>query len=387
MPFGEEYMRVMPLYAAILLLMGCASDDASFSEPPTIDVSSDLWRGVDLSYVNELEDCGAKYSDDAGRVDPYEIMAGAGANVVRLRLWHAPDWTSYSTLQDVKRSIRRAKEQNMRVLLDFHYSDDWVHPGKQIIPAAWKDIKTDPELAQRVYDYTYSTLLELFNSDLLPDYVQIGNETNTEMLITEEVPEKTSINWARNVQFLNAGIKATRKISADLDKPIDIMLHIAQPENIEPWLDDAAKAGLSDFDIIGFSYYSKWSKMPFELMDQAIRRLVSKYSKDVVIVETSYAWTLNGNDAASNLLGGDSLIKGYPATRTGQREQLIDLTKSVVKNGGLGVVYWEPAWISSSCSTRWGKGSHWENAALFDFNGRLHKGADFLNYDYLNSLD
>lgn len=380
-------MRLVPLYAAILLFMGCASDNASFPELPTIDVPSKLWRGVDLSYVNELEDCGAQYSDDAGRTDPYAIMAGAGANVVRLRLWHTPDWTSYSTLQDVKRSIRRAKEQNMRVLLDFHYSDDWVHPGKQIIPAAWKDAKTDLELAQRVYDYTYSTLLELFKEELLPDYVQIGNETNTEMLIAEEVPEGTSINWERNVRFLNAGIKATRKISTDLDKPIDIMLHIAQPENIEPWLDDAAKAGLSDFDIIGFSYYSKWSKMPFNLMDQAINRLVTKYSKDVVIVETSYAWTLNSNDAASNLLGGDSLIDDYPATRSGQRKQMIDLTKSVVRNGGLGVVYWEPAWISSSCSTRWGKGSHWENAALFDFNGRLHKGADFLNYDYSNSSD
>ena len=350
--------------------------------------AQDIWRGVDLSYVNELEDCGAVYRYEGEVADPYAIFAGKGANLVRLRLWHTPDWTEYSTLPDVTRSIRRAKQHDMAVLLDFHYSDDWADPGNQIIPAAWRTAKTTEELAQRLYDYTYETLMTLDEQGLLPEYVQVGNEINTEMLLTEEIAEHTPINWERNVVLLNAGISAVRQVSDDSGKTIGLMLHVAQPENVGPWVDAAAEAGILDFDIIGVSYYAKWSKMPFNLVEEAIRRLHHRYGKDVVVVETAYPWTLRYNDQAHNILGADSLIDGYPATQDGQRRLLIDLTSAVLRGGGLGVVYWEPAWVSSGCKTRWGQGSHWENASLFDFRHvNLHKGADFLSHDYSNEVE
>ena len=134
----------------------------------------DTWRGVDLSYVNEMEDCGAVYRYEDEAADPYAIFAATGANLVRLRLWHDPDWTEYGTLVDVTRSIRRARQHEMAVLLDFHYSDDWADPGNQIIPAAWRDAKTTEELAQRLYDYTYVTLMALDEQGLLPEYVQVA---------------------------------------------------------------------------------------------------------------------------------------------------------------------------------------------------------------------
>jgi arabinogalactan endo-1,4-beta-galactosidase len=56
---------------------------------------------------------------------------------VRLRLWNDPSWTNYSTEADVTRSSERAMRAGMKVLLDFHYSDDWADPQKQTIPAAW----------------------------------------------------------------------------------------------------------------------------------------------------------------------------------------------------------------------------------------------------------
>ena len=349
--------------------------------------AQDVWRGVDLSYVNEMEDCGAVYRHEGEAADPYLIFASKGANIVRLRLWHEPDWTEYSTLADVTRSIRRARQHEMAVLLDLHYSDDWADPGNQIIPAAWRATKTTEELAQLLHYYTYETLMTLDGQGLLPDYVQIGNEINTELLLSEEVPEHTPINWERNVVLLNAGISAVRQASEDSGKAIGLMLHVAQPENIGPWVDAAAEAGILDFDILGLSYYTKWSKMPFSLMEEAIRRLHQRYGKDVVIVEIAYPWTLRYNDQAHNILGVDSLIDGYPATQDGQRRMLIDLMRAVLRGGGLGVVYWEPAWVSTRCRTRWGQGSHWENAALFDFYpGNLHQGADFLGYDYSNEV-
>ena len=347
--------------------------------------AKDVWRGVDLSYVNEMEDCGAVYRYDGDVADPYAIFAHKGANIVRLRLWHDPDWTEYGTLADVTRSIRRARQHEMAVLLDFHYSDDWADPGNQIIPSAWRATESVEELAQLLHDYTYETLMTLDAQGLLPEYVQVGNEINTELLVEEEVPEHTPIDWKRNVVLLNAGMSAVRRVSDNSGKKIGVMLHVAQPENVGPWVDAAVDAGILNFDILGLSYYAKWSKMPFNVMEEAIRRLHQRYGKDVVVVETAYPWTLRYNDQAHNILGADSLIDGYPATIDGQRRMLIDLMDAVLRGGGLGVVYWEPAWVSTRCKTRWGRGSHWENATLFDFHpGNLHQGADFLSHDYSN---
>lgn len=213
--------------------------------------------------------------------------------------------------------------------------------------------------------------------------MQVGNEINTEILLEKAVPEDTKINWDRNVQLLNAGISAVRDFSADVDVAPQVMMHIAQPEYVEPWFDDAIAAGLLNVDIIGVSYYPKWSVTLFSGTKAQIRHFKTKFEKDVVIVETAYPWTLESNDAAANILGEDSLIADYPATVDGQRRFMIDLMQAVVDGGGLGVVYWEPAWISSDCKTRWGQGSHWENAALFDLkNAELHEGSDFLGHTY-----
>lgn len=370
-------MTVSTRIAVTLMTVGLVSFSGNALSSATTSGNAESWRGVDLSYVNEIEACGAKYRDRSGVRDPYAILADAGANIVRLRLWHSPKWTNYSTLADVKLSIRRAKANKMKVLLDFHYSDDWVHPGKQIAPAAWAG-QSDKELAASLGEYTKSVLRSLDEEGLLPEFVQVGNETNTDMLIDKEVAENAPINWARNILFFKAGVTAVKTVAHQTGKPIGVMLHIAQPENVEPWFDAAAAAGLPDFDIIGLSYYEKWSTTPLAAIGPKVARLRAKYGKDVVIVETSYPWTLKSNDQAGNLLGQDSVSPGYPATEVGQQRYLSQLMRSVTDNGGLGIVYWEPAWISSSCKTRWGQGSHWENATLFDFRGRLLPGAKFL---------
>ena len=90
-----------------------------------------------------------------------------------------------------------------------------------------------------------------------------------------------------------------------------------------------------------------------------------------------------GEDDAPNLLGPDTLIPDYPATPAGQRKYLIDVTQTVVDSGGVGTVYWEPAWIATKFKTRWGTGSNWENAAWFDLNTHEALPAfEFLRYDY-----
>jgi arabinogalactan endo-1,4-beta-galactosidase len=339
------------------------------------------FAGVDLSYVNEIEACGAQYRLGGKLRDPYELFAERGANLVRLRLWNNPDWTNYSTEADVTRSIERAKQAGMEVLLDFHYSDDWADPQKQTIPAAWAaDIDDADRLATRVYEYTRDVLARLNARGLLPYMVQVGNEINTQMLRPADT-KGLPIDWSRNAKILNAGIRAVREARAADGATPKVMLHVAQPENVEPWFAAAAEAGVRDFDYIGVSYYPKWSAFDMQQAKTALAAIKQRFKADIIVVEVSYPWTLrDAGDKAPNILGEDSLLRGYPATPSGQQRFMNDVVRMTLDAGGVGVVYWEPAWVSTKCPTRWGIGSHWENATLFDFRkgNELTPAADFL---------
>lgn len=355
-----------------------------FVQPSRAATSATFYRGVDLSYVNEMEDCGAVYRVKGEARDPYQIFAEYGATLVRLRLWHNPTWTQYSTLDDVIRAMKQVKALGLQTLLDFHYSDTWADPSKQIIPAAWAKITDQEELGQALYDYTYDTLLKLDSLGLMPELVQVGNEINSEILRAENATGYP-INWERNAFLLNTAIRAVRDAAAKAGSPIRVMLHIAQPEKVEGWLLAATEAGVTDFDIIGVSYYTAYSNHTLKTVGNVIRKLASRFGKDVLIAETAYPWTFDSaGDSAGNIVNKDSLEQGYPATPDGQRQFMIDLMQTVLANGGLGVVYWEPAWVSTTCKTLWGQGSHWENATFFDFhNGNeVMSGIEFLQHAY-----
>jgi arabinogalactan endo-1,4-beta-galactosidase len=216
-----------------------------------------FYKGVDLSYVNQMEDHGAVYSEGGVAKDPYQIMHDHGANLVRIRLWHTPDWTDYSgtvneysNFQDVKKSIARAKAAGMQVLLDFHYSDTWADPSHQRRPEAWDDAKNLKALTDRLYNYTYRTLRDLDSVGLMPEMVQIGNETNGNMCLAEG-ESLEPVNFRRQAKLLNAGIQATKDAGAAGAFTPKTVIHIANPAHIMHWFTDAEQAGLTGYDIIG----------------------------------------------------------------------------------------------------------------------------------------
>lgn len=360
---------------ALALLLATAALAASSSAAPAAVRAQaprmPFYRGADLSYVNEMQDCGAVYRVHGRPEDPFHIFATHGTNLVRVRLWMDPDWTRYSTLRDVERTIARARREHMQVLLDFHYSDTWADGDKQVAPRVWAGVTDPARLAGMLYQYTYDVLRQLDAKGLMPEMVQVGNETNTALVGSRK---GDPIDWQRNALLFNAGITAARDAGARSSIHPRVMLHIAQPENAEPWFAAATAAGVRGYDQIGLSYYAKWSTRTIAQLGETIRRLRATYGKDVMVVETAYPWTLENADSMPNLLGGDAIVAGYPATPEGQARYLVDLTQAVVDAGGNGVVYWEPAWVSTTCRTPWGRGSGWDNATFFDF----HRGNELL---------
>ena len=372
-------MHYKLLYIFILII-SCSSNESSVPiQNENLNNSPNFYFGADLSYLNEMEDCGAVFKDLNNKIkDPYKIFSEAGANIVRVRLWHNPDWTKYSNYEDVKKTISRAKSEGMYVLLDFHYSDTWTDPSKQKIPSAWEsEINNTEALGELLYNYTYEILDKLVKADLLPEMVQIGNEINPMILQEDEL--KWPIDWERNSYLINKGIKAVRDISKELSTDIEVMLHIAQPENGLWWFEQATQNGVTDFDWIGLSYYPLWSDYTLDDVSTAFSTLINTYKKHLMVVETAYPFTLENADNANNILGSDALISGYPATQQGQLDYLNKLYQVIEASGGEGLIYWEPSWVSTTCSTLWAQGSHWDNATLFDHENKATMGMQFYN--------
>ncbi|MEG3176568.1 glycosyl hydrolase 53 family protein [Sphingomonas sp. RB3P16] len=364
-------MRRFLTFAAATLLGGTAVHAAA---------PHPFYLGADLSYVNEMEDCGAVYRAAGQPIDPFALLKAKGGNIVRVRIWNDAKWTKYSDYADVLKTIRRAHGAGLQVLLDFHYSDDWADGDKQIAPAAWAKLLSDDQ-AKALYAYTRDILGRLATAGQFPELVQVGNETNPELM--GGVKDRP-IDWTRNALLINSGVKAVRDAGKAAGKAPRVMLHIAQPEHVLPWFDAATAAGVRDYDIIGVSYYSKWSTRSIAQLGETIATARKRYAADVMVVETAYPFTEDNADASPNLLGADSLVKGYPATPAGQLHYLETLTQQVADSGGSGVVYWEPAWVSTRCRTRWGTGSNWENAAWFDYKRHEALPAlDFLSRRYL----
>ncbi|MFT7029718.1 MAG: arabinogalactan endo-1,4-beta-galactosidase [Marinoscillum sp.] len=354
--------------------------------------SQQFYKGVDLSYVNELEDCGTSYFDESGnQTDAYDLFNAKGANLVRLRLWHNPTWTNYSNLADIKKSIVRAKEKGLEVLLDFHYSDFWTDPGRNWRPAAWEGIDDDKILGDSLYQYTMRTLQSLYRDNLLPEILQIGNETNGNILIKMgsanidgSSPGLYPINWQRQSMLFNRALDAVDDFEASTQTDLKTVLHVAEPNSIDSWFSSASQNDLTNFDIIGISYYPQYHDFDVREVGEKVAEIKSKFQKEVMIVEIGYPWTTQSSgDAANNILGAGSKLATYDSfSPTVQAEFLTELSWLVKENGGMGVIYWEPAWVSSSCKTYWGTGSHYENATFFDFDNMMHEGANFLSYDY-----
>ena len=344
--------------------------------------------GADLSYVNQVQDYGGIFKDSGVSKDPFTILKNHGANIVRVRLWHNPQWLAplnggklYSDLYDVQRTMQRAKSAGMAVSLDLHYSDTWADPDHQSMPAAWAALSL-AILKDSVYNYTLAVLNYFKSKNLTPEMIQVGNETNQGMLWP--VGKTSGNNFSSFCELLKSGIKAVRDFSVTSAIKPQIILHVAQLQNADYWTANVITAGgVTDFDILGLSHYAKWGTInAMADIRTTINRLKTTYGKKIMIVETAYPFTTLNADSYNNIISSDGYVSGYPINPEGQYQYMKDLTQAVISGGGTGIMYWEPGWISSSLHDQWGTGSSWENCTFFDFGSNGLPVMDYMTYPY-----
>jgi arabinogalactan endo-1,4-beta-galactosidase len=181
---------------------------------------------------------------------------------------------------------------------------------------------------------------------------------------------------------VNSAISAVRDATQTSTIKTKTILHIADPNNVEWWFEnmtDATKGNVQDFDLMGISYYPIWhTTVGIEQISENIERFRNKFGKPVMILETAYPWTKDHGDEYNNVFGSQTPLNGYPFTRKGQYDIMVKLAREVYEGGGQGIIYWEPAWISSEMKDLWGTGSSWENCTFFDFDGNVIEGIDFM---------
>jgi len=333
--------------------------------------SLDFIRGVDLSELLEIEANYGVYKENGNVEDAIQIFKDHNINFVRLRLWHTPSGGN-DNLEKTLSMASRIKALGLNFLLDFHYSDTWADPGHQTKPINWQNLSFQ-ELKDSIYQYSHNVITALKNQNALPDMVQIGNEITCGILWNDgRVCDQfnTPQQWTQLAGLINEGIRGVNE-SLGTDDSVKIMIHIDRggDNNGSQWFLDHLLAENVKFDFIGLSYYPWWqgtlSDLEFNVND-----LAQRYSKEIIIVETAYPWTLDWYDNTQNIVGEQGqLLPGYPATVEGQENflnDLIELVQNIPDNKGKGLFYWAPEWISVPSL-----GSPWENVTLFDFTGEL----------------
>ena len=327
-------------------LVGCGKAEPSFI------------LGMDASCVPALEAGGVRYYNREGKTqDVFQILAEAGVNYIRVRVWNDPydeNGNGYGggncDLQNALEIGKRATQYGMKLLVDFHYSDFWADPGKQKAPKAWQEMNAQ-EKADALYTFTCDSLEQLKKAGVDVGMVQIGNETNNGLA--------GETRWEDMAELFSAGAKAVREILPDAL----VAVHFTNPEKAGAYAYYAGQLAQYevDYDVFASSYYPQWHGS-LENLQNVLKKINETYGKQVLVAETSHPYTAQDLDFHGNTVNADT-VTPYPKTPEGQGAWVRDVANAVLEIGGMGVFYWEGTWIGAGGST------YEENQALWEAYG------------------
>ena len=334
----------------------------------TAAVSTDAVRvaGGDLSLVPAYEKVGDQWLNADGAVidDMVSFVKNTcGWNAVRVRLFVEPgNDNDPATCQDidyVSALGKRVKDEGMYFLLDIHYSDTWADVSKQAMPASWgmSASTATATVADKVYAYTKESLQALVAAGATPDFVQVGNEVSYGMLwdnctysgltvnmnsssnrcYPAQSYDNNSAAWQRFATLLANGAKAVREVCPKAK----IVLHSERtsvPTATRNFYQYIERAGFTDYDIIGLSYYPIWHGS-LETLQSTLNILVSNFpNKEIQIVETGYY-----NTTACASSSDKDFSSTWAYSPEGQAAFLTDLIATLHDCDNVtGLYYWQP---------------------------------------------
>lgn len=352
-------------------------------------------KGVDISSIIAIEKAGVKfYNENGAEQDIFKTLADNGVNYIRVRVWNEP-WDSggnsygggNNDLNVASEIGKRASKYGLKLLVDIQYSDFWADPGKQTRPKYWQQHDHDT-LKYEIYRYTKWVLETITENGGKIGMVQIGNETNCFFCGEKDM--------YKICDLFASGNKAVR----EFDPTILIAHHFADPASgYYDWYAQVMNECKLDYDVFATSYYPYWHGTT-ENLTSVLKSIADKYGKYVMVAETAYPYTNEDGDTFGNAVTASSsgVDLRYDISVDGQAQCLTDVFQAVANVGakGIGVFYWEPAWLGvkdisweeqhklwTTYGSGWATdyaaeydksadgagGSSYDNQALFDFGG------------------
>ena len=300
-----------------------------------------LKNGIDISWLPNVEAAGGKFFNASGKqIDAIVLMKEMGITVGRIRVWVNPKDDGATVAKAIKLA-KRLKAQGLETCIDFHFSDTWADPAHQTIPKNWSS-SSIIQLKVDVHNYLSQMLNEFIAEKTQPQWVQLGNEVSNGFLWPlGQINSQSTEQWNNFVGLFSA---ASQTLRSKLPTAKSI-LHLDCGGDVNKtrwWLQQSQKYGLTDYDVLGLSYYSQWHG-PWQNLQNTLQAAESITQKPILIAETAYPWTTRqfGSDV---LDVKKSALTGYPLTTTGQANfvnKLETIMRSLPDNKGIGIWWWD----------------------------------------------
>ncbi|MFV0553907.1 MAG: glycosyl hydrolase 53 family protein [Mangrovibacterium sp.] len=315
---------------AALILFGMTACEQEMQSTPKDDTNYDMSgfvRGADVSWLTEQEASSVKfYNEEGTQMECLRLLRELGMNAVRLRVWVNPA-DGWCNKEDVLMKAYRASKLGFRIMIDFHYSDEWADPSNQNLPAEWDfdvDFYGEDMLESHVQSHTSEVLTLLKDQNIDVEWVQIGNETRYGMLWP--YGKTLGGDFSGYAALHNAAYEKVKEIYPNAK----VVVHVDRGHQIGGFNNhfNSLKNAGGKWDVIGMSFYPHWDESytgaNWKDFNDAVvanmNTLANNFSTEVMIVEAGTAW----DDPYGDVMFADLL------------------TRAKGVSSCLGVMYWEP---------------------------------------------
>ena len=313
---------------------GAIATAAAFAEleTPANAAAAPFVKGVDVSWAPQMEARGFSWKNASGqKQDLLTILKGYGITAVRLRTFVNPSSSptdGHCGINEVAAFAKRVKAAGMSIMLDYMFGDTWNSVGVQNPPAAWRNMSYS-QMRTALGTYVNQSMTVMKNNDVLPTWVQIGNETNSGICR----PVGSVSNPGQMTGLFNAAYTQVKAVSPNST----VCIHLAQPQKYDSMTTFFSRyaAGSGKWDMSVFSSYGSASLAPGIVAN--MKKISDTYGKPFL----------------------QSEFGGRVDRASATQAALVAYIKALKANGGQGIFYWEPECMSPF--TGYGNGA-WDSS-------------------------
>ncbi|MFF5521884.1 glycosyl hydrolase 53 family protein [Streptomyces coeruleorubidus] len=319
------------LLKATTATAGALATAVASAEETLAEAAASFVKGVDISWAPQMEARGYSWKNAGGQQtqDLLTILKGYGITDVRLRTFVNPSndpADGHCGVNEVAAFAKRVEAASMSIMLDYMFGGTWNSVGVQNPPVAWRNMGYS-QMRTAMGTYVNQTITVMRNNDVLPTWVQIGNEINS----GRRRPVGSVSSPAQLTGLLNAAYDQVKAVSPNST----VYIHLAQPQKYDvmaTFFGRFAAAG-GKWDMSVFSSYGS-ADLAAGIVGN-MKRISDAYGKPFL----------------------QSEFGGRVDRASSTQASLVAYTKALKANGGQGIFYWEPECMSRSPATTWAPGT------------------------------